>query len=110
MQLLLVALSSILLTTHDTQDIEQIAQRLMLIDNGKLLFDGTQEAFHEKYQGSEYMIEIEFVHPTPQIDHDFFRPHNVEGTRHSYWVPYNKLGRGEAISYVATLPTQSLFL
>ena len=94
--------TTILLTTHDTQDIEQIAQRLMLIDKGKLLFDGSQDSFREKYQGTDFMLEIEFVSPTPQIDHRFFRLHSTEGNRHSYWISYNKMNKGEAISYVAT--------
>jgi len=94
--------TTILLTTHDTQDIEQIAQRLILIDNGRLLFDGSQGSFRERYQGSEFMIEIEFIEPTPQIEHNCFRAHQIESSRHSYWIPYDDMGRGEAISYVAT--------
>ncbi|MCL2821438.1 MAG: ATP-binding cassette domain-containing protein [Oscillospiraceae bacterium] len=93
--------TTILLTTHDTQDIEQIAERLILIDNGQLLFDGGRESFHKQYQGTEFMIEIEFVNPTAELVHKNFRTHKVEGNRHSYWVPYSKMGRGEAISYVA---------
>jgi len=31
---------SIILTTHDLQDIEQICPRLIMVDDGKLLFDG----------------------------------------------------------------------
>ena len=29
-----------ILTTHDLQDIEQICPRLIMVDEGKLLFDG----------------------------------------------------------------------
>ena len=43
--------TTILLTTHDTQDIEEVAKRLILIDNGQLLFDGDQSSFHERYKG-----------------------------------------------------------
>jgi len=32
--------ATILLTTHDLSDIEQLCQRLMIIDHGRLLFDG----------------------------------------------------------------------
>jgi len=32
--------TTILLTTHDLSDIEQLCQRLMIIDHGRLLFDG----------------------------------------------------------------------
>jgi ABC-2 type transport system ATP-binding protein len=93
--------TTILLTTHDTQDIEQVAQRLMLIDNGRLLFDGSREHFCERYQGTEFMIEIEFAEPTPQIAHEQFRLHQIEYNRHSYWIPYAHMKRGEAVSYIA---------
>jgi len=94
--------TTILLTTHDTQDIEEVAQRLILIDNGQLLFDGGLTTFHDKYQGSEFMIDIEYSKPTEAIVHECFRVNRVEGSRHSYWVPYAKMGRGEAITYVAS--------
>ena len=93
--------TTILLTTHDTQDIERVAQRLMLIDNGRLLFDGSQEAFRQRYHGMEYMIDVEFTEEVPQIAHACFRVGQVEGKRHVYWVPYANMGRGEAIGYVA---------
>jgi len=94
--------TTILLTTHDTQDIEQVAQRLILIDNGQLLYDGGQDAFRDKYQGAEFMIEVEFTQPTAAITNNAFRPHRIEGSRHSYWMSYEEMGRGEAITYIAT--------
>jgi ABC-2 type transport system ATP-binding protein len=48
--------TTILLTTHDTQDIEEVAQRLILIDKGLLLFDGSQKEFRDRYQ--ETVTEI----------------------------------------------------
>ena len=94
--------TTILLTTHDTQDIEEVAQRLILIDKGQLLFDGGLSAFHDKYQGTEFMIEIEYSMSTEAIVHNCFRSNRIEGSRHSYWIPYEKMGRGEAITYVAS--------
>jgi len=94
--------TTILLTTHDTQDIEEVAQRLMLIDRGRLLFDGGQEAFKAKYQGTEFMIEIEFSASTIPIEHPHFRVNQLEGNRHSYWIPYAEMKQGEAITYIAS--------
>jgi len=94
--------TTILLTTHDTQDIEEVAERLILIDKGRLLFDGGQAAFKDKYQGAEFMVDVEFAEDTPVIRYDSFRAHKVEGNSHSYWVSYADMGRGEAITYVAT--------
>lgn len=65
--------TTILLTTHDTKDIEQVAQRLVLIDKGKLLFDGEQIDFHEKYKETEYILEVEFDQSIPPIIHEHFQ-------------------------------------
>jgi len=94
--------TTILLTTHDTQDIEQVAQRLILIDNGQLLFDGNQDAFRDRYQGLEFMVEVEFTEPQAFLVHEYFRANDIKGSFHSYWVPYEKMGRGEAITYIAS--------
>jgi len=94
--------TTILLTTHDTQDIEEVAQRLMLIDKGKLLFDGGQTDFHEKYKDTEYILEVVFTHPTPPIVHENFQLQDAKGHEHSYKIPYAQMGKGDAISYVAS--------
>ncbi|RJO65790.1 MAG: ATP-binding cassette domain-containing protein [Myxococcales bacterium] len=41
--------TTIILTTHDTSDIEELCGRLLLIDRGLLLFDGTLERFKDSY-------------------------------------------------------------
>ena len=94
--------TTILLTTHDTQDIEEVAHRLMLIDKGKLLFDGGQSDFYEKYKGTEYILEVVFSQPTPPVAHIHFQLLNDNGHEHTYAISYEKMSKGEAISYVAS--------
>jgi ABC-2 type transport system ATP-binding protein len=40
--------TTVLLTTHDLSDIEELCSRVMIIDRGKLLFDGSLETLKEK--------------------------------------------------------------
>lgn len=40
---------TVILTTHDMNDIEEICNRLILIDKGKLLYDGGIAAFKQKF-------------------------------------------------------------
>ncbi|MCL2378919.1 MAG: ATP-binding cassette domain-containing protein [Defluviitaleaceae bacterium] len=93
--------TTILLTTHDTQDLEEVAQRLMLIDEGKLLFDGSQDGFHEKYKDTNYVLEVMFAQPELPVPHANFKLLKAQGNEHFYQIPYNKLNKGEAISYIA---------
>ncbi|MCL2356074.1 MAG: ATP-binding cassette domain-containing protein [Defluviitaleaceae bacterium] len=49
--------TTVLLTTHDTGDIEEIAERLILIDSGKLLYDGDHTGFLSKYRDAGDTLE-----------------------------------------------------
>lgn len=40
---------TVILTTHDMQDIEALAQRILLIGKGRLLLDGTLEQLRQQY-------------------------------------------------------------
>lgn len=49
--------TTILLTTHDMGDIEYLANRLILLDKGKIQYDGKIEDFTEKYS-MERLLKI----------------------------------------------------
>lgn len=49
--------TTFLLTTHDMEDIEQICDRLILIDRGKLGYDGCLAAFRRQY-GDAYQLRV----------------------------------------------------
>ena len=49
--------TTIILTTHDLNDIEELCSRIIIIDNGKKIYDGSLQEIKAKY-GS--MTSIEF--------------------------------------------------
>jgi ABC-type uncharacterized transport system, ATPase component len=51
--------TTILLTTHDLSDIEELCQRLMIIDHGRLLFDGRLEELKRRLW-RESTIKVDF--------------------------------------------------
>lgn len=51
--------TTIILTTHDTSDIEELCDRLLLIDKGLLLFDGTLDRFKQTY-GRSRTLTVDF--------------------------------------------------
>ena len=56
--------TTIILTTHDMNDIEAVCNRLILIDKGKKLFDGSMNMFRETYAtGLEFVLEFADVCP-----------------------------------------------
>ncbi|MFR2345642.1 MAG: ATP-binding cassette domain-containing protein, partial [Acutalibacteraceae bacterium] len=56
--------TTVILTTHDMDDIEAVCSRLILIDQGTKLFDGSLGGFKEKYRrGTVFKLEFEGAAP-----------------------------------------------
>ena len=55
--------TTILLTSHYMQDIEELCERVILIDHGRVIFDGPLERIVEQFSGSK-IVEAKFSAPT----------------------------------------------
>lgn len=62
--------TTIILTTHDLSDIEELCPRVMIIDSGKILFDGSIQKLKEKF-GTKRRIIFEFYQPLKGQSFDF---------------------------------------
>lgn len=49
--------TTVILTTHDLKDIEEVCDRIILIDKGKIIYDGEKEKFKEKF-GKHVLAEF----------------------------------------------------
>jgi ABC-2 type transport system ATP-binding protein len=47
---------TVLLTTHDLSDVEKLCERVMIIDRGRLLFDGGLETLKERFGGNRELV------------------------------------------------------
>lgn len=47
---------TLLITTHDLKDITETCDRLLLLDKGRLLFDGSIKAFEQKYASDRRIV------------------------------------------------------
>jgi ABC-2 type transport system ATP-binding protein len=54
--------TTVVLTTHDLADIERLCKRLVVIDHGRVVHDGTLGALHERY-GSRRRVVVELDEP-----------------------------------------------
>ena len=57
---------TVMLTTHDMQDIEELSSRIILINHGKLGFSGTVEQLRQR-AGFERTLLITFAHPVESL-------------------------------------------
>ena len=58
--------TTVIITTHDMQDIEALTERVLLIGRGKILLDGNIEELKRR-TSTEKRIDIKFVGAAPAI-------------------------------------------
>jgi len=76
---------TLLLTTHDLQDIEQLCGRVMVIDHGSLVYDGTLAGLHDEGSSSRTLV-VDLVDEAPPIDVPGAAVARVEGPRQ--WLTF----------------------
>ena len=76
---------TLLLTTHDLQDIEQLCRRVMVIDHGSLVYDGTLAGLHDEGSSSRTLV-VDLVDEAPPIDVPGAQVAKVEGPRQ--WLTF----------------------
>ena len=54
--------TTILLTTHDLADVQKLCDRILIIDRGRLLFDGQLDALQAQFGGQRELI-VDFAEP-----------------------------------------------
>ncbi|MCL8012720.1 ATP-binding cassette domain-containing protein [Streptomyces sp. AS02] len=77
--------TTVLLTTHDLQDIEQLCSRVMVIDHGRMMYDGPLAGLHEVGE-SERTLVVDLERELPPIDAAPARVVKVEGPRQ--WLAF----------------------
>lgn len=74
---------TVILTTHDMDDIEQICRRLVIIDLGRIVYDGSIDLFKKTY-GSECEITVDFSDALPNVSNGKIRQVKAEEKRGTY--------------------------
>jgi ABC-2 type transport system ATP-binding protein len=77
--------TTLLLTTHDLQDIEALCRRVIVIDHGTAVFDG-RLADLRRHGGSTRTLVVDLVDEAPAIDVPCATTRRVEGPRQ--WLSF----------------------
>jgi len=59
--------TTVMLTTHDLRDVEELCERVLLIDAGRVLFDGALSDFRHRY-ARERRVVLDLARPEDQPD------------------------------------------
>lgn len=87
---------TVMLTTHDMRDIEQICSRIIMIDQGKKLYDGTLDSFVSEYSLGQ-IIEAEFADPGAVFENPHVKLLQDEGIKKSYTFKKDSISNVEVI-------------
>ncbi|WP_030810833.1 ABC transporter ATP-binding protein [Streptomyces sp. NRRL F-2799] len=77
--------TTVLLTTHDLQDIEQLCSRVMVIDHGRLVYDGSLSGLHTAGDGERTLV-VDLERELPPVEVPSARVVRVEGPRQ--WLAF----------------------
>jgi ABC-2 type transport system ATP-binding protein len=92
---------TVLLTTHDMGDIEKLCSRMLIIDHGQVIYDGSVEQIRNTYGGSRTLV-IEFEEEAA----DFSVPHAelVKSEGRKKWFRFNRLeaSPSDLITYIGS--------
>ncbi|MFA6948828.1 MAG: ATP-binding cassette domain-containing protein, partial [Eubacteriales bacterium] len=90
--------TTVILTTHDMQDIEALTERILLIGKGKILLDGSISELRRRYAaGRELCVEYSREAEMPDVP-DGVRIRDSRAGRVIYDVDTSRINIGGAIS------------
>jgi ABC-2 type transport system ATP-binding protein len=95
--------TTIVLTTHDLADIERLCRRLVVVDRGRIVHDGTIEALHARYGSRRrVVVDLDVALPSPGslgVPGVSLETVEADGRRLTYAL--NGAGAGELIALLA---------
>jgi ABC-2 type transport system ATP-binding protein len=99
--------TTVLLTTHDLSDIEQLCKRVMVIDHGRLMYDGGLDGLHAAGE-SERTLVVDFERELPPVEVIGARCERVDGPRQWLAFPASASAAPIVAELAATYPLVDL--
>lgn len=90
---------SMIFTTHDMQDIEKTCKRLIIIDKGSKMYDGSLDDIRERY-GTERELIVEFEDMTPVSDIPQIRIQELEGRKKRFVFDNREVNINELMDHL----------
>jgi len=75
--------TTVILTTHDLSEVEKLCERVMIIDHGRLLFDGQLEELRQRFGGERELV-VDFAEVYEEVSVEGAEVATREGQRVTY--------------------------
>lgn len=93
--------TTIILTTHDLSDVERLCERVMIIDHGRLLYDGHLEELRNRFGGNRE-LEVDFAEHYDDVEVHGARVVSREDKRAVYQFERGAVTASELIGLLST--------
>jgi ABC-2 type transport system ATP-binding protein len=93
--------TTVLLTTHDLSDVEKLCKRVMIIDHGKLLFDGQLETLQTRFGGKRELV-VYYANDYEQVDVSGAEVVDQQGKRVTYQFERQDVTASELIGHLSS--------
>lgn len=93
--------ATILLTTHDLQDVEKLCDRVMIIDHGRLLFDGALNELLTRF-GAKRELVVEMAEPYATVHVQGADLIEFDGVRATFQFDRGSITASELIGRIST--------
>ncbi len=93
--------TTIILTTHDLGDVARLCQRVMIIDHGKLLFDGPLDELVTRFGGERELV-VDLAEHYPEVSVAGARVVEQDGRRVTFRFSRRELSASELIARISS--------
>ncbi|MEX1018178.1 MAG: ATP-binding cassette domain-containing protein [Litorilinea sp.] len=92
--------TTVLLTTHDLQDVERLCRRVLIIDQGRLLYDGELAHLQTRFGGQRELV-VDFSEVYTNVDIPDAQVLELEGQRAVYAFQRDGISASELIGRIS---------
>ena len=93
--------ATVILTTHDLSDVEKLCERVMIIDQGQLLYDGELAALRERFGGQRKLI-VDFAEDYADVGVDGAQITGRDGRRVIYQFIRGSVNASDLIGRISS--------
>jgi ABC-2 type transport system ATP-binding protein len=92
--------TTVILTTHDLSDVEKLCERVLIIDHGRLLFDGKLETLRARFGGKRQLL-VDFAEDYAQVAVEGAEITAREGSRFTFEFNRHVTSASELIGLIS---------
>lgn len=93
--------TTVILTTHDLADVRRLCERVLIIDRGRLVYDGSLETLQQRFGGKRELV-VDFAEEYPDVSVSGAHVAQRKGRRVTYSFAREQMTASQLISRISS--------